>query len=221
MPQRKQRRRGPPGQRNRPRRAMPGPSRDLMGIRDTYRFQRTWVAAQSQIVAGSPFLSSISLIQTAIPAGLTTFLGEFDLFRFRSIRIRWVPHWNVNGTNIAGADDELPLIARVVNYDDGNNPASFDAVCGQGGAIVERFNRPVSLTVRPHALGQQIVTTGSMPSVVLYPGDAWFNTAALTTYACYWPLAKFAIQSTSGVAASGRFDIVLDLDLELAQHLSG
>jgi len=221
MPNRKRRTRAAPAARSRPRGRMPGPGKDLMGIRDTYRFQRTYVASSNTITAGSAFVAAVSFLQTTMPAALATYALTWDLFRFRSVRVRWVPYWNVNASNAATIDDELPLIARVPNYDDSTAPATFDTVCGQGGAIVERFTRAVSLTVRPHALGPQIVSTGSQPSTVLYPTESWYNTAALGSFPTTWPMCKYAISATASVPGNGRFDILFDVDLEFAQHVSG
>lgn len=184
-----------------------------LGTGPVIRLQRSITQGIGTLVAGSPFLSQVSLSMSTLPSAFKTFLLTFDLFRFRSIRVQWIPNWNVSD---AGAS--IPQIATAPNYDDTNPASSYDYVLGQRGAKYKRFDSPMSQLVSPRSLGSSQVTSGSAPYVALHNG--WMNTGAVS-FTVVFPLAKYAVTASPLLPGDGTFSVYLDLDIELVQPTTG
>jgi len=144
----------------------------------------------------------------------------WDLFRINSIRVRFVPRWNVNAVNTI-ADEGLPQIATVINYDDFAVPSSYNAVLQQGNAKVRIFKSVVSVMTRPHALIAPYVSSGSAFFSGLLPADMLYNTNYITGANFGFPMVKMGVTSPAGgVPGGGIFDTYYDVDIELFQHLA-
>jgi len=190
------------------------------GIRDLYRFSRTWYNATLTIAVGGGATGAINF-NSNIPAALQTFMATFDLFKVDHAIVRFIPRFNVNGEGpTAGTDSELPQIATVVNYDDSASPASLDAVLGQGMARLQRFDREVRVLCRPYMLASPAVSSGPAIAGILTPRDTWFNTVLFGTN---WsmPLCKFGISVTTVLPANAKVDILVEGHFIVAQHLTG
>lgn len=196
-------------------------NREIAPIRDKYHFQRTYLQNTIQVVAGSPYLSIVSLNVASMPTNLKTFIGFYDLLRINYVQVRWMPRWAVNAAGPIN-DEELPQIVIVPNYDDFNIPSSVDSILGQGNAQMLRFTRTVTKRFHPHTLLPQNVSAGSPPNVLLAPTHSWFNSAVFNaSFSSYFPMAKYGITATTACPGNGYVDIYLTVDLTLAQHLSG
>jgi len=189
-------------------------------VRDVYRLVRTWFNATVTMPPGTAVLGAINL-NSNLPAGLTNFFTGFDLFKIDHVKVRFIPRWNVSGTNAASTDDELPLIATVVNYDDSTAPVSFDAVMAQGGTRMTRFTREVRVTSFPYLLAVPFAASGTPPPGILTPRDTWLNTTLFTTATTVsFPCCKFGISAVASPPGSGKVDIWMEAHFLLAQHFS-
>jgi hypothetical protein len=188
------------------------------GVKDMFRTTRLYLSSNNTITAGSPFLAAVNLTQAGLPSSFTQLAALYDLLRINSVKIRWIPRFNVN-TSVTAGDDELPQIAFYANYDDFAAPASVDSVLSAGNVRMTRFDREMSLTVKPVNLTPTPVTVGSPPILALLPADTWYNAGAFTAYPTIWPLAKYAITSTTATPANGHFDVYFTLDVTFAQRL--
>jgi len=193
-------------------RALPG------GIRDSYRFSRTWFNATLSIAVGGGATGAINL-NNGIPTLLASFLATYDLFKVDHAVVRFIPRFNVNGEGSI-TDSELPQIATVVNYDDSSAPASFDAVLGQGMSRMQRFDREVRVLARPYLLSSPYVVSGPQPPGILTPRDTWLNTSIIAA-AWSMPLCKFAISVTTQLPANAKVDVYVEGHFIVAQHITG
>jgi len=196
------------------------PGNQPSGITTKYRLLRSFNIGSTGITAGTTFLGNFSFLTSNIPASLSNFFLVWDLFRINSIRVRFVPRWNVNSVN-AVADEGLPQIATVVNYDDFAVPSSYNAILQQGNAKVQIFKSVVSVMTRPHALIAPYVSSGSSFFSGLLPADMLFNTNYITGANFGFPLVKMGVTSPAGgVPGGGIFDTYFDVDIQLFQHLA-
>jgi hypothetical protein len=186
------------------------------GLGPVFHLRRTFLITSPLLVAGSPDLRSWVLVLNSLPSNFLGFVTEFDLFRIRGARIRFIPRWNVAGTST----DEIPQISYVANYDDTTPPSSQDYVLGQRNSRTVPFCRTVTLRTAPHGLTAQWASSGSFPYTTLTPRGQWMNTAAFV-YATAFPLAKTAITAVANFPANGIYDVYYDVDFDFLQSLSG
>jgi len=185
------------------------------GVGPVFRFRRT-VLNSYAMVAGSPSLLAMSFGLGNVPSNLTTFVQTWDIYRITKLKVNFIPHWNVNGTNSVGADDELPQITWYQNHDDTVLPTSFDQVSGATGSKVLLFDRVRSTTIIPNVL-LNVAASGGNSNAGFAPG-IWLNTTG--NLALYLGL-KIAVQAVAGIPASGRFDIDVVYHFEVAQATTG
>lgn len=175
------------------------------------------MASTYTLSAGSPFLGTQNVGPSSWPSAFFTLIGSnFDIYRYNRVKITWIPYFNVNATNGVGADDNLPQIAWVSNYDDTSTPASYDAVLAQSGSRFRRFDRPVSLTLVPRALTSVAAAGGNTNAALTMPG-AWYNCGGP---AVLFLGAKFAITASSGTPGGGRFDVNYEIDISCLQNIT-
>lgn len=171
-------------------------------------------------MAGAPFLSALDLNPgTKFPVNLKTYIGLWDLARLNWVKIRFIPRWNVN-TSVAGAaDDEIPQLSFVINYDDTTPPASVDFVNGTSGSKMVRFDKEVSVTCCPGPLTPVLLTGGGYANSMLgFKG--WVN-SNMFTFNTIMPMLKYAVSATTAVPANGNFDVYADVNITLAQAVTG
>jgi len=194
------------------------PSNVPYGIRDLYRYRRTELV---QTVQGgtSVVTGALSLTVAQINASMATFLTQWDICRFNSIRVRFAPRAVINTVNSGFADGQIPSLAWVPNYDDFAAPASFDVVLAQRGSKTRKLDREISVVVHPRALTMISVSSGSSGNVALMPEDTWFNTGALINQNFQIPLCKYAIQGVPGLIGQGNVDVFFDIDMTLAHSI--
>jgi len=185
------------------------------GVGPVWTIQRTFTQMFS-IVAGADFVGNYVAGLGATTTPFINFLQQFDLFRVTKLKLTFIPHWNVNGTNSVSFDDELPQIVWVQNHDDFGTPSSFLQVQGFISSKTQLFDRPRSVTGVPTGL-VNIAATGGNSNGVILP-LMWMNTSGNLVV---MPFLKFAIQNVAGVPASGRFDINADYTFQMCQASTG
>jgi len=215
MPNRRGRRKQPKGRRPSARMMRSpqnlGLSSRPSGVGPVFRFKRTFLTPLTLLPA-TEYLGNYVAGLGATSSGFITFIQVYDLFRITKVKLTFVPHWNVNGTNAVAADDELPLITWVQNHDDFGTPTSFLQVQGFISSKTQLFDRPRSVTGVPTGL-INIAATGGNSNGVILP-LMWMNTSGNLVV---MPFLKFAIQAVTGVPASGRFDILAEYTFEMCQ----
>lgn len=169
------------------------------------------------MTVGSPYLAALSFGPSTWPSAFFSLIGSnYDLYRINRVRVSFIPYFNVNGTNSIGADDQLPQIAWVRNYDDNSAPVTYDAVMAQSGVRFARFNRPIHVVVVPRALAAIAAAGGNTNGLLIGPG-AWFNAGGP---AVLFLGLKFGITPVTGLAGAGRFDINYQVDITCLQNIT-
>jgi len=187
------------------------------GVGTPFRYQRNFVAASNTLSAGSAYLAALTLGPATWPSAFSALIASnYDLYRVDHVKVTFVPYFNVNGTNSVGADDSLPQICWVINYDDTSTPASYDAVMAQTGSRFTRFNRPVSVNVQPRALASIASAGGNTNGMLIGPG-AWFNAGGSSVL---FLGLKYGITATTGTPGGGRFDINYQVHLTCLQNIT-
>lgn len=186
------------------------------GVGTPFHYRRNFVAFSVSLSPSTPYLSALNFGSNTWPIAFSAMIAaNYDLYRINHVKVSFIPYFNVNATNATGGDDQLPQIAWVINYDDTASPGSYDLVMAQTGSRFTRFNRTVSVTVQPRALGAVAASGGNTNGFLIGPG-AWFNAGGS---AVLFLGLKFAITGVSAVAGAGRFDINYELDITCLQNL--
>jgi len=186
-----------------------------VGTGPVYRFSRAWLQATVSMVAGSPYLSAISIGSGSWPSPFVAFLQTFDMFRIDSVTVTLAPRWNVSAsTGLAFAPVDLPSMAVVRNYDDTTAPTTFDAVFGALGAVVRhQWVRPVTVRSTPGVLVYTAGSTGAYAT--LSPRGTWLNTNNFSANNIAVPCAKFAVQPCANLPGDGQINIFIRMNLSV------
>jgi len=186
------------------------------GVGTPFHYRRNFVAFSVNLSPSTPYLSALNFGANTWPSAFSAMIaGNYDLYRINRVKVSFIPYFNVNATNATGGDDQLPQIAWVINYDDNAAPGSYDLVLAQTGSRFTRFNRMVTVTVQPRALGAVAAAGGNTNGFLIGPG-AWFNAGGS---AVLFLGLKFGVTGVSAVAGAGRFDINYELDITCLQNL--
>jgi len=187
-----------------------------LGVGRIFRVVRNWQQASLTLSSSTAQLGIVNLGVSAFSSAFDAFLISWDLARFDSIEVSFVPSWGVSVSSGA-----IPMIAVVPNYDDSTAPASFDFVAGAGGSIMRSFNRPIRRRCSAPGLLTPAIVSGTPATNALVLCGQWFNPSIVTITNMSVPLVKYAISSVATVPASGLFFINLRIHLSLAQPVMG
>jgi hypothetical protein len=184
-----------------------------IGTGRKYTLSTTYLYQQNTMTAGSVYTAAINFWSATWPSILQNFLAQWDMYRVRRARVRWIPQFNVSTSGVASTDEQLPNITYVANYDDIGTPAGFTSVLVQPGARVLRFNREVrSAWIIPATLVNNSQSGGNGNGVVLFM--PWLNTSGSATLLTG---AKYAIEAVPYLPGNGRFDVFIDIQVEFSQ----
>lgn len=93
----------------------------------------------------------------------TEFTALFDQYRINKIKVTLYPHANSTETPCNATNDFIPLIAFCEDTDDATTPTSVDDLNQKPNVRYSRFNKPISMWIKPHVATEvyrSTITTG-------------------------------------------------------------
>lgn len=183
-----------------------------LGIGAAFTLKRSTVVNTVTISAGSASYGALDVGFNTLGSQFLTFIQNWDTYRYDRARVRLSPRWNVNtGTT------ELPLVAMVINYDDFTAPTTFSSVTGQTNSKVSRFDHIVGTDwFTPAALVNEAAGGGNTNGTLIR--GQFMNTSGNTAS---FAGVKWAIYATTSLGGLGKYDVIIDSVMTLAQPLTG